>query len=130
MSAVEFGEYLRKLRKKRKLTIRQLDTYSGVSNSYISQMERGERGVPSPEILQKLAKPLGVDYEELMKVAGYLNEKNKKESEDSLPESIYEHIIREAEQKYEVNLHDDPFVLETLKSIIDSYAKTKTKKNQ
>lgn len=54
------------------MTIRQLDLYSGVSNSYISQVERGERSIPSPEILEKLSKPLGVDYEELMKRAGYL----------------------------------------------------------
>jgi hypothetical protein len=35
-------------------------------------MERGERGVPKPEILKKLSKPLGVEYEELMESAGYL----------------------------------------------------------
>lgn len=72
LEAKEFGGYLKELRKKRKLTIRQLDTYSGVSHSYISQIERGERGVPKPEILKKLSKPLGVEYEELMEQAGYL----------------------------------------------------------
>jgi transcriptional regulator with XRE-family HTH domain len=74
LEAKEFGSYLRELRKTKKLTIRQLDTYSGVSNSYISQMERGERGVPSPDILLKLSKPLGVEYAELMRVAGYITE--------------------------------------------------------
>jgi transcriptional regulator with XRE-family HTH domain len=73
LEAKEFGEYLKGLRLKKKLTIRQLDTYSGVSNSYISQMERGQRGVPKPDILQKLSKPLGVPYEDLMENAGYLN---------------------------------------------------------
>jgi transcriptional regulator with XRE-family HTH domain len=72
LEAKEFGGFLKELRKKRKLTIRQLDTYSGVSHSYISQIERGERGVPKPEILKKLSKPLGVEYEELMEKAGYL----------------------------------------------------------
>lgn len=74
MNAKEFGEYLKTLRKEKKLTIRQLDLYSGVSNSYISQMERGARGIPSPDILEKLAKPLGVEYGELMKVAGYIDD--------------------------------------------------------
>lgn len=72
MEAKEFGEYLKGLRKGKKLTIRQLDLYSGVSNSYISQMERGERGIPSPDILRKLSKPLGVEYVTLMERAGHI----------------------------------------------------------
>lgn len=72
MKAEDFSRYLRGLRKEKKLTIRQLDMYSGVSHSYISQMERGDRGIPSPDILKKLAKPLGVEYEELMERAGYI----------------------------------------------------------
>lgn len=56
------------------MTIRQLELYSGVSNAYISQIERGERGIPSPDILKKLSKPLNIEYSELMKKAGYLDE--------------------------------------------------------
>lgn len=85
MNNLEFGNYLRELRKKKKLTIRQLDTYSGVSHSYISQVERGNRGIPSPEILEKLAKPLGVDYEELMIKAGYMKEVKEKFSPEIQP---------------------------------------------
>lgn len=73
MEANDFGRYLKNLRKEKKLTIRQLELYSKVSNAYISQMERGDRGVPSPDILKKLAKPLGVEYEELMQNAGHLS---------------------------------------------------------
>lgn len=93
MKAEEFGEYLKSLRKKRKLTIRQLDTYSGVSNSYISQMERGERGVPSPDILRKLAKPLNVDYEELMMRAGHLkDEPNKADTDKDAVDKLIEYL--------------------------------------
>lgn len=101
MEAREFGEYLKELRKKKKLTIRQLDTYSGVSHSYISQMERGERGVPKPEILQKLSKPLGVKYEELMGKAGYLItesnifDKGPSIIDDIILKSIYDVSINE-----------------------------------
>ena len=55
------------------MTIRQLELYSGVSNSYLSQLENGKRGIPSPIIIKKLHKPLGISYEELMEKAGYLN---------------------------------------------------------
>lgn len=79
MKAVEFGSYLRSIRKAKKMTIRQLELYSKVSNAYISQLERGDRGLPSPEILRKLAAPLGVDYDDLMVKAGYIEEKSPEE---------------------------------------------------
>ncbi|WP_080840081.1 helix-turn-helix domain-containing protein [Cohnella massiliensis] len=73
MKAEEFGKYLRKLRNEKKMTVRQLDLYSGVSHSYLSQIENGKRGVPSPEILKKLHKPLGVSFEDLMRAAGHID---------------------------------------------------------
>lgn len=77
MNDIEFGLYLKNIRKQKKLTVRQLDLYSGVSHSYISQLERGVKGIPSPDILKKLSKPLGVDYEELMRVSGYIKEETE-----------------------------------------------------
>lgn len=73
MEAKEFGEYLKEKRTEKKLTIRQLELRSGVSNAYISQMERGIKDIPSPDILKKLSTALGVTYEDLMEKAGYLN---------------------------------------------------------
>lgn len=75
MEASEFGKYLRHIRKLKKMTIRQVELYSNVSNAYISQLERGERGIPSPAIIEKLSKALGVDYEEMMEKAGHIKEK-------------------------------------------------------
>lgn len=69
-----FGQCLRDIRKSKGLTLKELGKQAGFSYSYLSQIERGERGVqgiPSPEILKKLAIPLGVSYEELMTQAGY-----------------------------------------------------------
>lgn len=74
MKAKEFGEYIRGLRKAKKLTIRQLEEYSGVSNSYLSQLENGKKEIPSATILKKLSDPLGVAHQELMVKAGYLDE--------------------------------------------------------
>ncbi|WDV94205.1 helix-turn-helix domain-containing protein [Brevibacillus parabrevis] len=73
MELIEFGHYLKSLRKGKKLTIRQLEELTKVSNSYISQMERGDRR-PSPNILKKLEGPLGIPYQELMVKAGYIPE--------------------------------------------------------
>ncbi|NMO97450.1 helix-turn-helix domain-containing protein [Paenibacillus lemnae] len=71
MEAKEFGSYLRELRKNANLTMRKLDSLSGVSHSYISQLERGERGIPSPDILKKLADPLNISYMDLLHKAGH-----------------------------------------------------------
>jgi len=72
ISAKEFGRYLRKLRESRGLSTRQVKLQSGVSNAYISLLENGERGIPSPEILEKLAPVYRVPYDKLMKLAGYI----------------------------------------------------------
>lgn len=102
MKAEEFGDFIKGLRKEKKLTIRQLELYSGVSNAYISQVERGARGIPSPEILQKLSKPLGVKYELLMEKAGYITK------EEIFKTAITEGFLRDADYNQLFNYTDDP----------------------
>jgi transcriptional regulator with XRE-family HTH domain len=67
-----FGIYLRDLRRARRLTLREVEERSGVSNSYLSQVENGHIRQPSPHVLQKLAEAYGVAYEHLMMRAGYI----------------------------------------------------------
>jgi transcriptional regulator with XRE-family HTH domain len=70
----EFGEYLRKLREFKSLSTHELAELSGVSQSYISHVETARKtNVPSPDILKKLAEPLGVSYAELMVKAGHVS---------------------------------------------------------
>lgn len=66
----EFNKYIKKLCKGKSLYKLSKDT--GVSRTYLFYITKGERGVPSPKMLKKLSKALGVTYEELMKKAGYL----------------------------------------------------------
>jgi transcriptional regulator with XRE-family HTH domain len=68
----DFGAYLRDLRRVRRLTLRAVEEQSGVSNSYLSQVEHGHIRQPSPHVLQKLAAVYGVAYEALMARAGYI----------------------------------------------------------
>lgn len=82
MTPQEFGKYLKQLRMSLNLSIRQLALCSGVSNSYISQIENGKRGIPNPEILKKLAPHLKVSYNELMQKAGYIDDNNKNKTTD------------------------------------------------
>lgn len=76
MNDKDFGKFLKKLRIDRSLKLRQVEMYSGVSNSYLSQLENGKRGIPSPEILYKLAPVYKIPYKELMLAAGHLDYKD------------------------------------------------------
>lgn len=66
------GEYLREQRTLSKLSLRQLAEQAGVSNPYLSQIERGLRR-PSAEVLQQLAKALRISAETLYVRAGILD---------------------------------------------------------
>jgi transcriptional regulator with XRE-family HTH domain len=88
---MDFSNYLKRLREKNKLSIRQLALYSDVSAGYLSQIESGIRGIPSPEVIKKLHKPLKVEYEDLMRAAGYLEENGQPSSEeDELDQQVRE----------------------------------------
>src|SRR4028119_1640502 len=66
------GEFLRQQRKSAQLSLRQLAEQAGVSNPYLSQIERGLRK-PSAEILQQIAKALRISAEQLYVQAGILD---------------------------------------------------------
>lgn len=66
------GDYLKEQRVTAQLTLRQLADQAGVSNPYLSQIERGLRR-PSADVLQALAKALRISAEQLYVQAGILN---------------------------------------------------------
>ena len=68
------GDYLREQRQSARLSLRQLADLAGISNPYLSQIERGLKK-PSAEILQQLAKGLQVSAESLYVRAGILDER-------------------------------------------------------
>ncbi|MEU0920458.1 helix-turn-helix transcriptional regulator [Streptomyces cyaneofuscatus] len=74
------GEYLREQRNAAQLSLRQLADAAGVSNPYLSQIERGLRK-PSAEVLQQVAKALRISAETLYVRAGILDEREREELE-------------------------------------------------
>src|SRR3954470_18244193 len=74
------GEFLREQRRGAQLSLRQLAEAAGVSNPYLSQIERGLRK-PSAEILQQLAKALRISAETLYVQAGILDARERDELE-------------------------------------------------
>ena len=74
MALRDVGDYIREQRNAAQVSLRQLAKAAGVSNPYLSQIERGLRK-PSAEILQQIAKALRISAEQLYVRAGILEER-------------------------------------------------------
>jgi transcriptional regulator with XRE-family HTH domain len=68
----ELGEFIREQRSVARLSVRRLSDMAGISNPYLSQIERGLRR-PSAEILQQIARALRISAETLYVRAGILD---------------------------------------------------------
>ncbi len=68
---IELGSFIREQRSSARLSLRRLSELAGISNPYLSQIERGLRR-PSAEILQQIAKALRISAETLYVQAGIL----------------------------------------------------------
>ena len=73
----DLGEFIRDQRRNARLSLRKLSEVAGISNPYLSQIERGLRK-PSAEILQAIAKGLRISAETLYVRAGILDERDRR----------------------------------------------------
>jgi len=65
------GSHLRTLRRQAGLSLRTLEAGTGVSNAYLSQLERDRIKEPSPRVLWAISECYRSDYLDLMRRAGY-----------------------------------------------------------
>lgn len=113
------GERLKLARENARFTQIQVAKKLEVSNGAISGYERNYRD-PDTDTLKRLAELYDVSPNWLI-----TGEENNKESDSSLPESKYDFIIKEAEARYDVNLRDDPVVLDAVRNMVEIIAKSK-----
>jgi len=98
----DLGEFIRDQRRRDRLSLRKLSELAGISNPYLSQIERGLRK-PSAEILQAIARGLQISAETLYVRAGILDE-------------------REEEQDLVAQIHSDPTLTDRQKqALVDIY---------
>jgi HTH-type transcriptional regulator, competence development regulator len=73
--AETLGAYLKSVRTGLNMSLRDVEraTDKNVSNAYLSQLETGKIGKPSPHILYSLASIYQISYEKLMERAGYIS---------------------------------------------------------
>ena len=77
------GKMLKQQRISLNFTLQDLASEAGVSASHLGRIERGER-FPSAHVLQKIAKPLSFEENELFTLAGYLTEQAKSGTEATM----------------------------------------------
>jgi transcriptional regulator with XRE-family HTH domain len=97
----DVGDYIREQRRAAQVSLRQLSKLAGVSNPYLSQIERGLRR-PSAEILQQIAKGLRISAEileerdgDLEVIAAILRDTRLSERQRQVLVEIYESFCRE-----------------------------------
>jgi transcriptional regulator with XRE-family HTH domain len=74
---VNLPKVLHDIRALRGHSLRAVEEATGISNAYLSQLERGDALKPSPDKLQALAEFYEVPYTDLMRAAGYLQKTDK-----------------------------------------------------
>jgi transcriptional regulator with XRE-family HTH domain len=119
----EFGSYLRELRRAAGLTLKQVETKAQVSNAYLSQIERGLRNPPHPEILKRLAAVYETPRADLLAKAGYLDEKEQGGPTRLEIESAYRHATSDPQFQYGTRLKGAAPSLDTKRFIVEMYEK-------
>ena len=118
--------YLRTIRKQKGMSLKKVEKAAGVSNAYLSQLERGLRNPPHPEILKRLAKVYEVPVTELLSAAGYLEE--KQESRNQNVEQAFQHVITDPKYRYGTRLKGAQLSLEAKRFIVEMYEKMTKRK--
>ena len=73
---VAFGEFVKAQRRLAQVSQRNLARMSGVSDSYLSQIERGNYR-PSPQVVKALAQAFGLKPEQLYTMLGFMDEESE-----------------------------------------------------
>jgi transcriptional regulator with XRE-family HTH domain len=77
------GQFLRTIRGSKGLSLRAVESASGISNAYLSQLESDKIKRPSPVVLHKLSEVFGISYTRLLSLAGYpVPDANRTRAED------------------------------------------------
>ena len=99
----DLGEFIREQRRGGQLSVRQLSAQAGVSNPYLSQIERGLRR-PSAEILRQIARALEISSEELYVRAGILDERDTRP--DVVAEIRRDPVLTEDQKKTLIHIYE------------------------
>jgi transcriptional regulator with XRE-family HTH domain len=98
----DLGEFIRDQRRNARLSLRKLSELAGISNPYLSQIERGLRK-PSAEILQAIARALQISSETLYVRAGILEERTN--NQDLAAEIMRDKTLSERQKQALIEIY-------------------------
>lgn len=125
----EFGAYLRRLRDEAGLSLREAENRIGISNSYLYQIERGERGAPKPEVLRKMAAAYSVTLQSLMAAAHLQEPEEEKQffDEDEL-DRAFEYVRKDKRFNFGTHMSGESLPPEAKRFIVEVYQKLADRK--
>jgi len=121
MEESNFGYFLKSLRDKQRMSLRDVEKESGVSNAYIAQMEKGDRPAPSPDILKKLARAYNVTVRELLMRAGYLDEPEVTATEEERVEAAFQYVLTDPDYKLGTRLRGEDLDTKGKRGVVITY---------
>lgn len=71
-----FGQYIKRVRESKSLTLTEVAEKVGMSHSHLSRIENGERKAPKTTTLKKLAEALRIPFQEIMVEAGLVTKED------------------------------------------------------
>lgn len=123
-----FGDFLKKLRARKGVSLKKVEEATGISNAYLSLLETGERRrLPTPDRLIALADYYNVSIKELLEKAGYYEGRDIQETKEQQIEKAFLHVINDPAFKYGTRLKGK-YDLDSKRFIVEMYEKL-TKKN-
>lgn len=88
----KLGEFLRKERKKKNMSLRDFSEYLGISHTYLNKLENGidprtsKPVSPTIETLKQISNAMNISLDTLLQISGYIPKKNNYDSDSSIPE--------------------------------------------
>lgn len=123
----DFGVFLKGLRDDQKLSLRDVAAKTGVSISYLVQIEHGRKKAPSPEILKKLAPVYNIPVRDLLKAAGYLEEAQPVLTDEEEIDMAFRYVVNDPRYRYGTRIKGE-LTTEVKRFIVEMYERATGKK--
>jgi HTH-type transcriptional regulator, competence development regulator len=121
MEESSFGQFLKSLRERQRMSLRDVEKECGVSNAYIVQIEKGDRPPPRPDILKKLAHAYKVTVRELLMRAGYFDGPEVTATEEERIEAAFQYVLADPDYKLGTRIRGEDLDIKGKRGIVITY---------
>ncbi|MGI2336159.1 MAG: helix-turn-helix domain-containing protein [Dehalogenimonas sp.] len=123
----DFGGYIRQLRQKQRLSLRDVAQKTGISYSYLAQIEHGRRNPPGPDFMKRLAPVYQVTLRDLLKAAGYLEDAEANLSDEQEVEMAFNYVMNDPRYQSGTRMTGE-LTTDVKRFIVEMYEKATGKK--